>query len=161
MGENDKNVWKNEALRLLLNVSNIDVNSSTDFGETALHCAVRGNSDFETFNKLLNVSNIDVNIVKNYVSHWTALHLAVHYNNIEALKLVLSHPNLTALTLNHRDKIEGDTPVMLALPYQWEYVTVLTSEPKVDLDTTVKWYGARSAEEYVEQYMEFKWVFSG
>ena len=84
LGENDKNVWNNEALRLLLNVSNVDVNSLTDFGETALHIAVRGNN-IETLKLLLNVSNIDVNIVND--DGETALHLTVRYryNNIGSL----------------------------------------------------------------------------
>ena len=86
-----------------------------------------------------------VNIVNN--SGESAVHGAVIHNNIEGLKMLLSQPSLTALTLNQKDnKDMGMTPVMLALAIslsrararrkRWEHVKVLVADPRVDLDTT-------------------------
>ena len=95
---------------------------------------------------LLRRPDIDVNIVDN--KGWSALHHAVIYNNIEGLKLLLSHPSLAALTLNHKDKDYGATPVMLTVlpPSQvvdsrvlydrLEHLAMLAADPRVDLDTT-------------------------
>merc|ERR1712130_621812 len=126
-----------EALKLLINVPNFDVNEVVSDGhlsgdETALHLAAKLSGNIEALKVLLNVSNIDVNIVNKFGQ--TALHLAVEENNIEALKLLLSHPSLTALTLNQNDKDEGDTPVMLAVKYdRLDHLAVLTADPRVDL----------------------------
>ena len=57
--------------------------------------------------------------------------------NIEVLKLLLSHPSLTALTLNQKNKDRGVTPVMLAvLSNKLEHLELLAADPRVDLDTT-------------------------
>jgi len=128
-----------EVLNLLLNVSSLDVNIVNNNGETALHWAVKFSGKIETLKLLLNVSNIDVNIVDN--SGHTALHMAIlyGYNNIEALKLLLSHPSLTALTLNQKEKKKGATPVMLAVKRNsLELRALLAADPRVDLDTTDK-----------------------
>ena len=69
----------------------------------------------------------------------------VIHNNIEGLKMLLSQPSLTALTLNQKDnKDVGVTPVMLALGIslssarrkRWKHLALLVAEPRVDLDTT-------------------------
>ena len=76
---------------------------------------------------------------------------AVYENNIEVLKLLLSHPSLTALTLNQKNKWDGATPVMLAvISNKWnngimEHLKLLVADPRVDLDTTDK--EGRSLEE--------------
>ena len=59
--------------------------------------------------------------------------------NIEALKLLLSHPSLTALTLNKKDK-DGVTPVMWAAMQmnRLESLALLLADPRVDLGTTDK-----------------------
>ena len=78
--------------------------------------------------------------------------VAVQNQNIEALKLLLNHPNLTALTLNQKDKENGATPVMDTVmynswepwdPWMWdpwicrsEHLALLVADPRVDLDTT-------------------------
>merc|ERR1711953_1046341 len=71
---------------------------------------------------------------------------AVIRNNIELLKLLLSHPSLTALTLNQKDKCYGATPVMWAVNYdKLEHLALLAEDLRVDLDTTDK--EGRSLEE--------------
>merc|ERR1712130_497879 len=86
---------------------------------------------------LLKTPNIDVNIVTNYDQ--TALHLAVKESNFEALKPLLSHPSMTAFTLNQKDKKDGATPVMLAVKCgRLELRALLATDPRVDLDTTDK-----------------------
>ena len=69
----------------------------------------------------------------------------VIHNNIEGLKMLLSQPSLTALTLNQKDNEDvGVTPVMLALGIslssarrkRWKHLALLVAEPRVDLDTT-------------------------
>ena len=70
----------------------------------------------------------------------------MYKDNIEGLKLVLSHPSLTALTLNQKDNDNGYTPVMLAVrKNRLKHVEVLAADPRVDLDTTDK--EGRSLEE--------------
>ena len=57
------------------------------------------------------------------------------YNNIEGLKLLLSHPTLITLTLNQ--KYNDVTPVMAAvMKNRLEELVLLISDPRVDLDTT-------------------------
>ena len=116
-----------EALKLLLNVPNIDVNILDNNGESAVHHTVRIKNN-EELKLLLKMPNIDVNIVNN--RGWSPLHSAVEKNNIEGLKLLLNHPNLTALSLNHKNSM-GYTPVMLAAFYgRLEYRAVLAAEKK-------------------------------
>ena len=85
------------------------------------------------------------------------MYWAVYENNIEGLKLLLSHPSLTALTLNQKDNDYGYTPVMLAslvCSHKWnrlEHLEVLAADPRVDLDTTDK--EGRSLEE------RSRWLF--
>ena len=140
----------NEAVKLLLNVPNIDVNIVDYSGDSAVHHAVSGNN-IEALKLLLNVPNIDVNIVDN--DGYSAVHAAVKKTTrnvtrckeegIEGLKLLFSHPSLTALTLNMKDKY-GETPLMLAMRRMKGYwmgewhvaVEVLAADPRVDLDTT-------------------------
>ena len=118
---------KIEALKLLLNVPNIDA---------YMHiCSQVWNHDTEVLKLLLNVPNIDVNIVNNHGE--SAVHRAATNFNTEVLKLLLSHPNLTALTLNQKDKRYGATPVMWAVTLnKLKYLEVLVADPRVDLDTT-------------------------
>ena len=81
----------------------------------------------------------------------------VKNNSLEVLKLLLSHPSLTALTLNHRCaisylkkpqnmKYDGASPVMLAvIENRLKQLALLAADPRVDLDTTDK--EGRSLEE--------------
>merc|ERR1712130_213942 len=142
-------VWNNEALMLLLNVPNIDVNCGPpvdcmlyglqyDYLWSPLHFAVSKHKS-EALKLLLKTPNINVNSVTDYGQ--TALHLASRYgyNNIDAMKLLLSHPSLTALTLNQKDKEYGDTPVNMAVRYHsLELLALLAADPRVDLDTIDK-----------------------
>ena len=99
---------------------------------------------------MLSAPNIDVNILNN--RNERALDLAVIINNVEVLKPLLSHPSLTTLTLNHKDKLEHSTPVMLAVKMnKLEQLEVLTADLRVDLDTFDK--EGRSLEEVAG------WVF--
>ena len=67
----------------------------------------------------------------------SAVHRAVYKDNFEGLKLLLSHPSLTALTLNQKDEWYGATPVMWAvIKNQLELLAVLVAEMRVNLDTT-------------------------
>ena len=120
---------------LLLNTPNIDVNLKNKMGYCALYFAVRNS---EGLKLLLNVSNIDVNIVDN--EGLNAVHHAADQYTNKGLKLLLSHPSLTTLTLNQKEKLYGDTPLMLAMRRrdQVEHVEVLVADPRVDLDTTDK-----------------------
>jgi len=142
---------RNEALKLLLDVPTIDVNLVNFDGKSAVHRAVSENN-IEALKLLLNVPNINVNIVDN--NGCSAVHAAVERNtrdyrecyeeDIEGLKLLLSHPSLTALTLNQ--KYEGETPTMLATRMErfssrQVVIKALTADPRVDLDTPD---GARS-----------------
>merc|ERR1712126_630331 len=147
-----------EAVKLLLNISRLDVNIVNNIGQTAWHRALIDNN-IEAFKLLLNVSNIDVNVVDSRGQ--TALHWAVT-RSIEALRLLLSHPSLTALTLNQKDKSDGATPVMLALKYyecgrtRLEHLAVLVADPRVDLDTTDK--DGRSLEKNIRYLEAWKMV---
>jgi len=138
----------NEALKLLLDVPTIDVNLVNFDGKSAVHHAVSENN-IEALELLLNVPNIDVNILDN--NGYSAVHAAVERNtcdyrecyeeDIEGLKLLLSHPSLTALTLNQKDKHYGETPAMLATRMErcssrQVVIKLLTADPRIDLDTT-------------------------
>jgi len=113
----------------------VNINTKGEKGWTGLMWAVR-NSHNSVVELLLKTPNIDVNIVNNY-GH-TALHCAVIVNNIEGLKLLHSHPSLTALTLNQKDKNFGATPVMWAVRSgELEQLALLAADPRVDLDTIV------------------------
>ena len=135
----------NSVVTLLLNTPNIDVNQKNNKGKCALHWAVEYKNS-EALKLLLNVPSIDVNIVDN--NGYSAVHWAVYENNmevesnIEGLKLLLSHPSLTSLTLNQKDNENGDTPVMLAMKkngvMSHVVVEMLAADPRVDLDTTDK-----------------------
>ena len=77
------------------------------------------------------------------------LHYAVDENNIKALKVILSHPRLTALALNQKYKRYAASPVMFAVYMnRSEILTLLADDPRVDLETT-DWKG-RSLEEVAE-----------
>jgi len=130
-----------EGLKLLLAVPTIDVNIVTNNGQSALHRAVYSQC---VFSMLLNVPNIDVNIVDNY--GLSAVSRAVGVDT-GMLKLLLSHPSLTARTLNTKEIYNkksaledfGDTPVMQAVKRgKWKHLEVLVADPRVDLDTTDK-----------------------
>ena len=124
-----------EALKLLLDVPGIDVNIVNNYGGSAVHVALGKTKSLEVLKLLLDVPNIDVNIVNNVGE--SVVHEAVNENNIEGLKLLLSHPNLTALTLNQKEKWYGATPVMLAvIKKSSEQLALLVDDPRVDLDTT-------------------------
>ena len=126
-----------EGLKLLLDDPNINVNLVDNKGESVVHWAMRKNS-IEGLKLLLDVPNIDVNIVDN--DGVSAVHWAMSKNyNIKGLKLLLKHRGLTALTLNHKDKDKGATPVMWAVrKKRLEVLALLAADPRVDLDTTDK-----------------------
>ena len=85
---------------------------------------------------------------------WSAVHRAVIRNNIEGLKLLLSHPSLTALTLNQKMEWNGATPVMFAVMWnRLEHLEVLAADPRVDLDTTDN--QGKSLEEVA--YEDYNW----
>ena len=118
-------MWKNniEALKLLLNVPNIDVNIVDNRGWSTVHWAL-GSGYFDG------------------VDTWST-----RGQYFEVLKLLLSHPSLTALTLNQKDKDNGETPVMLAArlkrpviesekQFGLKHLELLVADPRVDLDTT-------------------------
>ena len=103
----------------------------------------------EALKLMLAVPGADVNIQDK--DGRTAVHRAAEFNNTEALKLLLDHTSLTALTLNQKDKCYGATPVMWALG-TWavnydklEHLALLAEDLRVDLDTTDK--EGRSLEE--------------
>jgi len=163
----------NVALNMMLNVPGIDMNMVDNNGESALHRAVdlnniealklllghplidvnsvvnsgRSGAENEELRLLLgdvDVPGIDLNVVDNQCS--SAVYWAVKENNIEVLKLLLSHPSLTALTLNKKGERYGATPVMLAVRWNsLEILGLLAADPRVDLDTTDK--EGRSLEE--------------
>merc|ERR1712212_844698 len=64
-----------EALKLLLQTPNLDVNQTNDLGSSAVHFAVKYSN--EALKLLLNVPNIDVNIVE--AIEQSAVSLAVDY----------------------------------------------------------------------------------
>ena len=103
-----RNTWNhNSVVDLLLNTPNIDVNQKDNHhGMCALHFALENWENNEAVKLLLNAPSIDVNIVDN--GGYNPVHQAVLYgDNIEGLKLVLSHPSLTALTINQKDNNYG------------------------------------------------------
>ena len=131
----------NSVVALLLNSPNIDVNQKNNKGKCALHFVGQWQIN-EALKLLLNVPSIDVNIVNN---GYSAVHRAVYGDNIEGLKLLLSHPSLTALTLNQKENYHGRTPVMRAVRAKGseavrrnrlEHLEVLVADPRVDLDST-------------------------
>ena len=98
------------------------------------------NDNIEGLKLLLDFQTIDVNIVAN--DGRSALHVAVlNRNNTEPLKLVLTHPGLSALTINQKDIRDEATPVMRAvLENRLEHLALLGADLRVDLDTT-DWHG--------------------
>jgi len=109
-----------------------DVNTKDIYGETGLMRAVRLKHN-SVVALLLNTPNWKSE------DGWSALHSAVNWENIEGLKLLLSHPSITALTINQKDNYHGRTPVMLAVKQnRLKHLEVLAADPRVDLDTTDK-----------------------
>ena len=128
----------NSVVELLLKTPNIDVNQKNYWGAFALNNAVY-NSNIEALKLLLDLPSIDVNIVDNYGNSLVGFH------KLDVLKLVLSHPGLTALTLNQKQK-NGATPVMIAaMKNKLEHLAILAADLRVDLDTMDK--EGRSLEE--------------
>ena len=122
----------NSVVALLLKTPNIDVNQKNDWGSFALNNAVY-NSNIEALKLLLDFPSIDVNIVDNYGN---SLMGCLH--KVDVLKLLLSHPGLTSLTLNQKQKT-GATPVMIAaMKNKLEHLAILAADLRVDLDTMDK-----------------------
>jgi len=140
----------NEGLKLLLNDPRIDVNIVDKHGWSAVFRAVY-RDNIEAVKLLLNVPTNDVNIVD--IGGCGVVHHAVYFSTIiGVLKLLLSHPSLTSLTLNRKDNENGDTPVMWAVKMnRLKHLKVLVADPRVDLDTTDK--EGRSLEKVA------RWVF--
>ena len=68
---------------------------------------------------------------------------------------------MTTLTLNQRERLYGDTPVMLAVKQNSsKHLKVLAADPRVDLDTTDM--EGRSLEEVArwDTLGHPRWVFS-
>jgi len=109
-----------------------DVNTKDIYGETGLMRAVRLKHN-SVVALLLNTPNWKSE------DGWSALHSAVNWENIDGLKLLLSHPSITALIINQKDNYHGRTPVMLAVKQnRLKHLEVLAADPRVDLDTTDK-----------------------
>jgi len=122
----------NSVVKLLLKTPNIDVNQKNDWGSFALNNAVY-NSNIEALKLLLDFPSIDVNSVDNYGNSLVGCH------KIDVLKLLLSHPGLTSLTLNQKQKKNGATPVMVAaMRNKLEHLAILAGDLRVDLDTKDK-----------------------
>ena len=107
---------QNTVISLLLSSPNIDVNLKTkNHGGCALHFALyklpESSENNDALKLLLDAPTIDVNSVDN---GWSAVNRAVFFKRIGGLKLLLSHPRLTNLSINNKD-IDGNTPVMLAM----------------------------------------------
>jgi len=130
---NNKN---HEALKLLLDVPIIDVNKRDNQGMTGLMLAVTNHHNSVV--ELLKAPNIDVNMKT--ACGDSLLHLALgcaKYYNIETFKLLLNHPSLTTLTLNHKNKVYGETPVMHAvIRKKKQHLALLIADLRVDMDTT-------------------------
>ena len=63
------------------------------------------------------------------------MHVAVFANNTEGLKLLLRHPSLTTLTLNHKETSFGATPLMWSVRYnRLEHLVLLAADPRVNLE---------------------------
>ena len=107
---------------------------------------------------LLDAPTIDVNSVD--TNGRSAVNRAVFFKRIEGLKLLLSQPRLTNLSINKKD-IDGNTSVMLAVkqaryPVTYlrnRYLEVLAADLRVDLDTTDN--EGRSLEEVAVAYGEY------
>ena len=146
-------VWNhNSVIALFLSTPNIDVNLKNNQGRCPLHFAAhdeRKTKNNEALKLMLDIPNIDVNIVDRRGR--SAVYMAVSGDNIEGLKLLLTHPSLTAPTLNMKTKYYGfddygSAPVMLAVRMnRLKHLEVLVADPRVDLDTTDK--EGRSLEE--------------
>ena len=122
----------NSVVKFLLKTPSIDVNQKNDWGSFALNNAVY-NSNIEALKLLLDFPSIDVNSVDNYGNSLVGCH------KIDVLKLLLSHPGLTSLTLNQKQKKNGATPVMVAaMRNKLEHLAVLAADLRVDLDTKDK-----------------------
>ena len=130
----------NEALKLLLDLPTIDTMSIVDDYDDlggAVYRAVKDNNNEGLKLLLNNVQNIGVNIV---ADGRNAVHWAVVNNNMEVLNLLLSHPSLTAFTLNQRENMFGATPVMWATMYdRLEALALLAADLRVDLSIPNKW----------------------
>lgn len=152
-------VWNhNSVIALFLSTPNIDVNQQNNQGRCSLHFAAKDEQNTknnEALKLLLNTPSIDVNIVDKRGR--SAVYWAVDGDNIECLKLLLSHPSLTAPTLNMKTKYYGYgdygyTPVMLAVRMnRLKHLELLVADPRVDLDTIDK--EGRSLEEVA------RWLF--
>ena len=81
-----------------------------------------------------------------------AVHWAVTVLNTDGLKLLLSHPNVSAASLNHKNSL-GKAPVMLAVQLSRRSpLALLAADHRVDLDVTDG--EGRSLEEMA------RWLFS-
>jgi len=150
----------NEVLKLLLNCPSIDVNIVDRHGWSAVFRAVYGDN-IEAVKLLLNVPTIDVNIMD--IGGCGVVHWAVEASyDIEGLKLLLSHPNLTALTLNQKENENGGTPVMWAVKMnRWKHLKLLLNVPSIDVNivdnaghSAVYWAVGVDNIEYREEYKE-------
>ena len=103
----------NKIVKLLLECSNIDINSQNVYDSTSLLLAIKNSntsSTEKTVKILLEHPNIDVNI--KYKEDWTILMLASRYSTTTSIvKMLLEHPNID---VNLQEK-EGMTALMLAL----------------------------------------------
>ena len=124
-------------IELLLDTPNIDVNLTDENGWNALIQAV-DDDNIEAVKLLLKHPNIDVNNVEDIFGR-SALNVAVleEDSDPEVLELLLSHPSLTAHTLNMKETSYEVAPVMLAVCWcRLEHLALLVADPRVDLDTT-------------------------
>ena len=155
---------QNSVLSLLLSSPNINVNLKTkNHGGCALHFALyklpESPENNDALKLLLDAPTIDVNRVDT-ITGQSAVNRAVSFKRIEGLKLLLSHPRLTNLSINKKD-IDGNTPVMLAMKQADypatslanRYLEVLAADLRVDLDTTDN--EGRSLEEVAVAYGEY------
>jgi len=125
----------------------LDVNQRNDWGSFALKNAV-DNSNIEALKLLLDCPSIDVNSVDNYGTSLVGCH------QIDVLKLLLSHPGLSALTLNQKQKKNGATPVMIAaMRNKLEHLAMLAADLRVDLDILDK--EGRSLEEIASTWQSW------
>ena len=110
-----------------------DVNSTGEYGWTALMCAVteKHNSVVEL---LLKTPNIDAN-QKDDNEGCCALHLAVTFENIEALKLLLNVPNIDVNIVD----TDGESAVhMVVVKDNIEALKLLLNVPNIDVNIEIK-----------------------
>lgn len=108
--------------------ANININALDVDGLSALHWAIlKQNND--VFSVLLSADDINVNI-KEFENKDTPLIIASRFNNLEAVKLLIDHPNID---INLRNRIDRTALSEAVINENLDVVNILVEESNIDV----------------------------